>query len=259
MKIKYNLIRALVIAAILAVSTGTASGSAFAEGIEEDVLIISVTSSVVNCGDVLFEITIENGAPPYLIEINYGDGDPSESVVVGNSTDQIPYTYSIPHTYYDAGVYELFIRAEEEADFGWQGTTYGEITLNGPSVLLSSEPFPPLFVLGDAGEVEFFTDVTGGTVPTTYQWDLDGDGLFDTGETGIGASSAYTEVGKHMPQVKVTDGCDFTASDTIPVVVANPGEACHPTAQKIADGVNTIFPDQAADLYTCEDIYAIFE
>jgi len=45
----------------------------------------------------------------------------------------------------------------------------------------------------------------------------------------------------------------------MPVVVANPEDACHPTAQKIADGVNTIFPDQSEDLYTCEDIYALFD
>ena len=29
-------------------------------------------------------------------------------------------------------------------------------------------------------------------------------------------------------------------------------------AQRIADGVNTLFPDQAGDLYTCEDIFGMF-
>jgi hypothetical protein len=126
-------------------------------------------------------------------------------------------------------------------------------------VTLDSDPFPPLFVVGEGdGTVEFTAFASGGTLPYQYSWDLNGDGL-DDGETGERASFAYTEVKKSQAQVMVTDGCGFTDTATLPVVVSDPENACHPTAQKIADGVNLIFPTQANDLYTCEDIYGIFE
>ncbi len=38
-----------------------------------------------------------------------------------------------------------------------------------------------------------------------------------------------------------------------------PDDACHPTAQKIAEAVSSIFPDQAEQTYTCKDIFDIFE
>jgi len=44
------------------------------------------------------------------------------------------------------------------------------------------------------------------------------------------------------------------------VVVVDPeAEACQPMAQRIADGVNSLFPTQSGQLYTCEEILAMFE
>ena len=245
-----RLIRFLAAASILAGGLGAVTGTAYAQPPDGE-LTINVTTDV-QCGDVIFNFSIETGSPPLIVMMDFGDGDSTGIIDVAGTT------YTVEHTYPDQGDYEWNFQAAEAAEFGTSGTISELLTLEGPAVSLSSSPFPPLFVVGDTGEVDFTTAVMDGTLPYTYVWDLDGDGIFD-GENSDTASFTYTEVGKYYPQVLVTDGCSFTSSDTLPVVVADPDNACHPTAQKIADGVNTIFPDQAGDLYTCEDVYALFD
>ena len=242
-----KLVTALILAGFLIgpVVTGFAQ--------EGDTDITVVADTVDTCGEVDFIFTWDTGTPPFIASLDFGDGDSSGHIDVDG------YSVTISHTYLDQGDYEWsFHVSEEDLLLGQRGSITEILTLEGPEVTLSSSPFPPLFVVGDEGLVEFSTTVTDGTTPYSYQWDLDGDGVFD-GETGDMASSTYTEVGKYYPQVAVTDGCGFTAADTIPVVVADPEDACHPMAQNISDGVNTLFPFQSSDLYTCEDVYALFE
>ncbi len=72
-------------------------------------------------------------------------------------------------------------------------------------------------------------------------------------------TALFTKAGKYQVTVHVMDACRLMGADTLPVVVIDPDEdACHPMAQRISDGVNTLFPDQAGDLYTCEDIFGMF-
>jgi len=221
----------------------TSLASSFGTGYSQDALAITV-EPFVDCGDVQFQITLTGGYLPYQGSLVFGDGDTAEI----NTSDAI---LEISHTYPDQGLYEWTVQVGGTSESGL-------ITLVGPEVTLSSNPFPPLFVVGDPGLVEFSTKVIGGTPDIKYSWDLDGDGTFD-GETGETATHAYTDPGKYYSQVLVTDGCGFTSTDSLPVVVADPDNICHPTAQKIADGVNSIFPDQSNDLYTCDDVYSIFD
>ncbi len=246
-----RLIRFLTVASILAGGVGAVTGTVSAQTSEGE-LTIKVTTDV-QCADVLFNFSIEAGSPPFIVMMDFGDGDSTGIIDVAGTT------YTVEHTYPDQGDYEWNFQAAEAAEFGTSGTISELLTLEGPTVNLSSSPFPPLFVVGDEGIVDFSTIVSNGTLPYTYAWDLDGDGNFESGETGETAVGTYTDPGKSYPQVLVTDGCSFTGSDTMPVVVADPEDACHPMAQKISDGVNTIFPDQSGDLYTCEDVYALFE
>ncbi len=243
-----NIFRFAITAVILFASLAGAGGVLAEEA--SDPLEITGVDTLANCGEVQFTIQWTDIAESYLFVMDFGDGDTTDIITVEDPS------WTLSHVYPDQGDYEWTVRVGTD---GQEDTRTGILTLEGPEVVLSSSPFPPLFVLGDAGTVEFFTEVTGGTEPYIYAWDLDGDGTFDDGETGEGATSDYTEVGKYYPLVLVTDSCSFTASDTMPVVVADPEDACHPMAQKIADGVNTIFPDQSNDLYTCEDIYGIFD
>ncbi|MCJ7718067.1 MAG: PKD domain-containing protein, partial [Anaerolineales bacterium] len=137
------------------------------------------------------------------------------------------------------------------------------INIPGPAVTLSSEPFPPLVVLGSADDTVVFSAVViGGIPPYSYAWDRDGvsEQVTDnTTETVDTAPYIFTGTGKYQAQVSVIDGCGFVDTATLPVVVSDPGDMCHPTAQKISDGVNSLFPNQTGDLYTCEEIYEIFD
>ncbi len=237
------LLTGVIMLASLAASHGVVSA--------QDGLTISAGADAI-CSEVQFSISWSNGSPPYLFFMDFGDGDTTDIIEVNESS------LTLSHSYPDQGSYEWNVQVAETSLAGLEGSYHEILFLEGPEITLSSSPFPPIFVVGDNGLVEFTTSLLGGTSPYLYAWDLDGDGSYET-DTGESASFSYTEVGKYYPQVMVTDGCGFTSSDTLPVVVADPENACHPTAQKIADGVNTIFPDQAADLYTCEDIYAIFD
>ena len=138
------------------------------------------------------------------------------------------------------------------------GSARGSIEIDGPSVTLTSIPFPPLLVL-ENGEAtaDFTAGVSGGKAPYTFMWDLDGEGTFEAGEESM--TALYTVAGKYQVRVHVMDACGLMGEGTLPVVVIDPDEdACHPMAQRIADGVSSLFPDQAGDLYTCEDIFGMF-
>jgi len=235
---------------ILLVNFGGMTGIAYAdEG--DDELIITVTP-VIECGAVEYTISWIGGSPPYLVYMDYGDEDAS-----GHPIEVGINTIILNHIYTDHGDYEWTVRVDEKVEEGLEGDLVGlavDIITIGPTVTLNSTPFPPVIVLGDT--IEFSATVTGGSPEYVYAWNL-GDGI-GTGDTAVLPPYTYTETGKFQVEVMVTDSCLFASTATLPVVVADPGDVCHPTAQKIANGVNLLFPNQADDLYTCEDIYDIF-
>jgi len=245
----------LLAVTILLVNFGGMTGAAnAAQGIDE--LIITVTPVVIECGAVEYTISWTGGSAPYLVYMDYGDGDTSDlpplEVALEDNNKII-----LDHTYLDHGDYEWTVRVEEKVEeglVGLGGLAVDIITIDGPTVTLTSTPFPPVIVLGDT--VDFFATVTGGTPEYEYVWNL-GDGI-GTGDTAALPPYTYTETGKFQVEVMVTDNCEFAGTATLPVVVADSGDVCHPTAQKISDGVNLLFPNQVDDLYTCEDIYDIF-
>lgn len=248
MKIKSkSLFRLILTTIIMITSLASSVGVTFVQA-GDDQLTISVTPSIKCDGRVDFELSWADGKPPYEVRMQYGDGSIPEILSVMETF------LDLNHNYQTQGNFTWTAEVKDSANLS--STASQSLTLEDLSVTLSSIPFPPLFVVGvGEGTVDFTANVTGGAPPYTYAWDLEETGTSD----GNKANANYTEVGKYQPQVLVTDECDFTASDTLPVVVADPENACHPTAQKIADGINSIFPDQAEDLYTCDDIYAFFD
>jgi len=216
---------------------------------------LGVTVTTANsCGLATFSVNVEGGASPYTLEWGFGDGELAREAGIA------AFPHETSHSYPAQGEY-LWSLAVTDAG-GSNGAARGTITLDGPAVTLSSDPFPPLVTLADGqATVQFSARVTGGTDPLTYSWDLDGDGIPDAGADPASGSASftYTAAGRYPASVVVTDGCGFVGRDRLAVVVLDPeAEACHPMAQRIADAVNTLFPNQSEQLYTCEDIFDIF-
>jgi PKD repeat protein len=225
--------------------------AAFADG----GLSIVVTTAV-DCDNVDFDITLPEGFGPYTVSLEFGDTEDFTAI------EQPAGLLEVAHPYPHGG------------DFNWTlivagsdsvlGEAEGTVTIDGPTVTLESTPSLPLLTI-DGGEasIEFKAVVVDGVEPYFFSWSLDG---VDLPDTGLSATYTFTAGGNYEAAVSVTDSgtCGLSHTDTLTVVVvdpeANPQDACHPTAQKIAEAVSIIFLDARADqTYTCEDIFNIFE
>jgi hypothetical protein len=245
------LTRISLTAAMLITSLASATGIASAE---EGSLGITVTPipDGDDCYTINFNIQWSDTDTSYLFFMDFGDYDTTEIMPVSQ------HNLTVSHTYPNQGEFTWTVQVAENGSGVLEDSLSGILTL-GPQVSLTSLPFPPLVVVGvDDGLIEFWATASGGTPPYEYQWDVDGNGI-DDGVSGETTSFTFSEVGKVQAQVTVVDTCGFSATASLPVVVSDPENACHPTAQKIADGVNTLFPAQSGDLYTCEDVYGIFD
>jgi len=218
-----------------------------------------VVGTAVSCSSVEFVVNAPGVSPAYELSWNLGD----DVVLVEEGISEFPHV--LVHDYLAAGEYVWSISI---SDGTASEQTGGTVSIEGPSVNLTSDPFPPLLNAESDGLVTFLAEAEGGETPYTYTWDLNGDGVLDDPgdpESPGAASYIYSEPGKVVVQVRVTDACGFSASATLPVLLNDPEEedengegSCHPAAQKIADGINVLFPDQAETLYTCEEIYDMF-
>lgn len=221
----------------------------------DEIISLSI-SPVIECDRVVFTVEIAGGMEPYTMLADFGDGE----VEMAASLDA--GTIEIVHIYPAHGEYAWSIAFEDSN--GLTASEEGTITLNGPTVSLGSTPFPPLLTI-DGGEapILFQAEVTGGVEPYTFNWDLDGDGNPESNVTSDTADWTYEHGGEYTASVVVTDHCGFSHSDTLTVLVVDPEESpedvCHPMAQRIAEGVSSLFPDQAEQLYSCDDIFNIFE
>ena len=215
----------------------------------QDGLTVSVATNA-TCAQAIFAVSVQGGTAPYELTVDFGDGE--TLVVIGEGVPPSMLT----HAYAVAGEYAWSVTAVSGLLSGQAGGTLAI----GPTVTLTSNPFPPLLPLVDGGAtLELMAEVTGRTAPFAYVWSFDGASASTSDPASPTASATYSTGGKFTAAVSVTDACGLTAEDTLAIVVDDPlAEGCHPTAQWIADAVNTLFPQQAEKLYTCEDIYDYF-
>lgn len=261
MKLRNSLFKILSALIVLALSLGVGAGTVFAQAPETE-LVVELDYEI-SCGggagEVEFTVSWDPAeADSYLFFMDFGDGETTEIFETEESS------LVISHTYVDQGDYEIMIQVGEIVKVGdletsgLSGDLFQVLTLEGPEVELFSNPAPPVFVVGENGEVIFSAEATGGTLPYAYEWDLAG-GQASQSFTAETATATYSEIGEYKVETTVTDGCGFTSSASMKVVVADPEEACHPMAQRIAEGVSSLFPDQAGEEYTCEDVYTMFD
>jgi hypothetical protein len=239
---KSRLLTAALVLGLLA-----APVSAFAQdGLSVDVAVSQ------SCSTASFEVQASGGIAPYDLTWDFGDGEVQLDAGVAS------FPFLTTHDYGAAGEFTWSLMVTDATVPALSGSAGGTIVL-GPQVTLTADVFPPLLTLVDgAATLNFTAQVTGGEAPYTYEWDLDGDGVFEAGADT--ASFTYTVGGEYAAAVRVTDACGLTATAVLTVMVDDPlAEACHPMAERIADAVNTLFPTQAGQFYTCEEIFAIFQ
>jgi PKD repeat protein len=239
--------RALFALTLVASSLGFPVAAAAQDGVT-----LGVNVSLV-CSQATFESTASGGSGVFDLAWVFGDAQ-------GVAEDDIAvFPHLTLHDYAVAGTYAWALQATDSADPTLTGSALGSVQI-GPAVALTSDPFPPLLTLeGSSASASFTAAVTGGTPPYTFAWDLDGDGSADpSGPTTETAQATFTTAGHTTISVWVTDDCGLTQMASIDVVVVDPDEVCHPMAQRIADAVNTLFPSQSAQLYTCLDVYDFF-
>lgn len=216
---------------------------------------VAVTPTVF-CSDVDFEVNATGGSGTYDLAWDFGDTE----ALAEPGVAAMPHVTS--HSYPGAGVYTWSLMVTDAADSLVTASASADIAI-GPQVALTSDPFPPLLSLeGGTATLALMATAEGGTPPYTYAWDLDGDGTFEApaDPTSPNATVDFTAAADTTVGVQVTDDCGLVATDTLNVVVFDPEDeqGCHPMAQRIAEAVSALFPDQAEQLYSCPDIFNFF-
>ncbi|MBM3121042.1 MAG: PKD domain-containing protein [Chloroflexi bacterium] len=241
-------IRVLAIVAVLVGALALPAAAGAAPGAQGGLTVKGLATAT--CAEAQFIVSVEGAAAPYELTIDFGDGErltiPGEGMLPA----------IVAHAYAAGGAYAWQVTATSGDLSGAAGGTL----VIGPSVSLTSDPFPPLLPLVDGqASVALTAEVAGGTAPFAYTWTLDGASTSMTDPASPTASATYTAGGTYSASVVVTDGCGLSASDTLAIVVDDPlAEGCHPVAEWIAEAVSSLYPQQAEQLYTCEDIYDYF-
>ena len=244
-------LRTMNILAVLAVALGTLANPAVGHA-QTGLTVEAVASSACETGT--FSLNVSGGTGPYDLAWDFGDGEALAEPGVA------AFPHAVDHVYPGSGEYVWAVTATDTASIDLGGSAGGTLVI-GPSVALTSDVLPPVLTL-ESGQanLSFTATVTGGTPPYTYAWDLDGDGAIDPGSDPSSSTSTFTyaTAGKFQASVTVTDDCGLSATATLAVVVFDPEAACHPMAQRIAEAVDSLFPGQAESLYSCEDIFGMF-
>ena len=182
--------------------------------------------------DVVFRIAAPDPARIVQIELDFeGDGtfDAFHTSVAEVNEDGLRYTYT------EAGRYFPRLRLGDTS--GEISETSAEIVVSQmgnqpPSVLLSAdseEGTAPLSVGFQAQASDAEGDIR------SYEWDFDGDGVFDLNTAELGSTNhIYLNGGLQQATVQVTDGAGLTARSSLLVKVTREGNL-PPTARLDAD------------------------
>jgi hypothetical protein len=206
----------------------------------------------VTCTGVNFAISIGGGSGSYLLYLEFGDGETFTVSDFPATSNTISYDYL-------GGEYIWTVSVADNADPTLTGTAAGTLFV-GPNVTLSANLMPPIFDLTAGGvSVDFLAEVNGGIPPLSYAWTFADASSSSSTPDSNAASATYDMEGKYTASVTITDTCGFQGSDSLTILIDDAETSCHPMAQRIADAVNTLLPTRADQIYSCEDIFSIFQ
>ena len=165
---------------------------------------ISPTSVVMDVGQsVTFDSSVSGGTPPYTCQW-YIDDAP----IPGAIASTWAFTSTSP------GTYEVYLNVTDSVSV----TANSDIALVNVNPSLSVSISPISITMG-VGESQLFTStVSGGTLPYTYQWYLNGTAV--PGEISSSWMFTSTSLGFYLVHLRVTDYVDMSAeSDSASVTV----------------------------------------
>lgn len=168
---------------------------------------------------------------PAPLEVTFdagGSSDPDGSIVLyewdftdNGSFDASDSADSIQHTYSNPGSFTCRLRVTDNDGATDEATVQVNVAVpaNLPPVAdiqaSPSEADPPEFINFDAGGS---TDQDGSII--LYEWDLDGDGVFDSATGGVATNGGvYNSPGAIEVGVRVTDNDGASAVATVQVIL----------------------------------------
>lgn len=201
---------------------------------------------------VTFDATGSTDADGYIDLIQWdfdGDGVYSEAAdpVYGDAEEQAQGNNTPVHTYTAFGKYDASVKVIDQ-DGGFDTAFVPDppamIILNEPPVASlfadkygGAPPLPVVFTAADS------VDPTPGGSIVDYEWDFDGDGVFNSTPEEIAAKGQatpsayeYTASGIFHPAVKVTDNDGGTGTASCEIIVNNPPVAKLDTTPDPATG-----------------------
>ena len=210
-----------------------------------DVDVVAVVVNEVEPGNNLPTASLQgvptSGVAPLIVAFDAGASTDSDGAIVeyawdwdgDGGYDTITDVPTISHTFADAGSPEVKLRV---TDNDWaRSTDTLVITVNvvgndPPTASLTATPETGDLPLDVALDASGSTDSDGSIV--NYEWDFDGDGVYDGfSETNL-ASFTYTTSNVFTAKVRVTDDAGAQDTDTVEITVndAGAGQNESPTA-----------------------------
>lgn len=203
-------------------------------------------------------LSASSGEAPLTVSFDGGGsdagGDPGDSIVLyewdfdGDGTyDTSGPADSAGHTYNTAGSYPAALRVTDS--LGGQGTDSAVIEVTTPG---NNAPVADLLPVADTGRVPLSVDFDAsgsnaggdpGDSLALYEWDWNGDGVYDDSGTDPSPTHEYTAPGRYTTIVRVTDTA--TNQDTaqseitalpVPVTIDNDGQIRDDISMVLVDG-----------------------
>lgn len=167
-------------------------------------------------------VTTDTAIQTYQWDLD-GDGVYEESDIVGNTHSRY---YTTP------GDYNVSLRVTDAKGEVLVGSTIVKIQNLPPYVQAEATPSNGEIPL----EVSFVVSAVDNEGIAKYEWDFEGDGIYDYESLTSGNTQhTYTEVGQYSPRIRVTDMTGASAIYDLPTTTVNAAVAGSPSVTATAN------------------------